>query len=74
MKIAMHDPLEFEVLGSSLGVTVDPVISDDGTVYAGDIAFGGSDSRRVVVTLSRSGQVAETRWTRPGLIVERPHR
>lgn len=32
-----------------------------------NIAFGGSDLRRAVVTLSRSGGVIETTWPRPGL-------
>lgn len=32
-----------------------------------NIAFGGSDRRRAVVTLSRSGRLADTTWPRPGL-------
>jgi hypothetical protein len=50
MKITMHDPLRFEALGGSLGV--DAVISADGTVYAGDIAFGASDRHRAIVELA----------------------
>lgn len=34
-----------------------------------NIAFGGEDRRRAVVTLSRSGRVVETTWPRPGLVV-----
>ncbi len=34
-----------------------------------NIAFGGSDGRRAVITLSRSGSVVEARWPRPGLVV-----
>jgi len=32
-----------------------------------NIAFGGPDRRRAVITRSRSGQLAETTWPRPGL-------
>jgi len=32
-----------------------------------NIAFGGSDQRRAVLTLSGSGRLAETTWPRPGL-------
>jgi gluconolactonase len=32
-----------------------------------NIAFGGDDGRRAVITLSRSGRVVETTWPRPGL-------
>jgi gluconolactonase len=32
-----------------------------------NIAFGGSDRRRAVLTLSGSGRLAETIWPRPGL-------
>jgi gluconolactonase len=32
-----------------------------------NVAFGGRDLRRAVITLSRSGSVIETRWPRPGL-------
>lgn len=35
-----------------------------------NIAFGGSDGRRAVITLSRSGSVVEAAWPRPGLAVE----
>jgi hypothetical protein len=52
MKITMHDPLEVEALGDSLGVPVDTVIGADGTVYAGDIAFGASDRHRAIVELA----------------------
>ena len=31
-----------------------------------NIAFGGADLRRAVITLSRSGRVVETTWPRPG--------
>jgi len=31
-----------------------------------NIAFGGADMRRAVITLSRSGRVVETTWPRPG--------
>jgi gluconolactonase len=32
-----------------------------------NLAFGGADGRRAVISLSGSGQLAETRWPRPGL-------
>jgi gluconolactonase len=32
-----------------------------------NIAFGGNDRRRAVITLSRSGRLIETTWPRPGL-------
>jgi gluconolactonase len=32
-----------------------------------NIAFGGADRRRAVITLSGSGELAETTWPRPGL-------
>ena len=32
-----------------------------------NIAFGGADRRRAVITLSRSGRLVETPWPRPGL-------
>lgn len=38
-----------------------------------NIAFGGPDRRRAVVTLSRSGRVVETTWPRPGLVVGPAH-
>jgi gluconolactonase len=34
-----------------------------------NIAFGGTDGRRAVITLSRSGRLIETTWPRPGLVV-----
>jgi gluconolactonase len=37
-----------------------------------NIAFGGLDGRRAVITLSRSGAVVETSWSRPGLVVRPP--
>jgi len=46
-------------------VTVHPIPGDMTT----NIAFGGPDRRRAVITLSRSGRVVETTWPRPGLVV-----
>jgi gluconolactonase len=43
MKTTVHDPLELEVLGSGLGFTEGPVITDDGAVLVVDI-----DGARVV--------------------------
>ena len=40
MKTKIHDPLEFEVLGSGLGFTEGPVIAADGSVYCVDIDGG----------------------------------
>jgi sugar lactone lactonase YvrE len=40
MSVTVHDPLEFEVLGSGLGFPEGPVIADDGTVSAVDIDGG----------------------------------
>jgi gluconolactonase len=37
-----------------------------------NIAFGGPDARRAVITLSRSGRVVETSWPRPGLVIGPP--
>lgn len=37
-----------------------------------NIAFGGADGRRAVITLSRSGSVVEASWPRPGLVVGPP--
>jgi gluconolactonase len=34
---------------------------------ASNLAFGGSDGRRAIITLSRSGRLAQTTWPRPGL-------
>lgn len=36
-----------------------------------NLAFGGPDGRRAVLTLARSGRVVETTWPRPGLVVGR---
>jgi gluconolactonase len=44
-------------------VDVHPIAGDTTT----NIAFGGGDMRRAVITLSRSGRVVETTWPRPGL-------
>jgi gluconolactonase len=44
-------------------VDLHPIPGDTTT----NIAFGGHDDRRAVVTLSRSGRVVETTWPRPGL-------
>ena len=37
-----------------------------------NVAFGGPDGRRAVITLSRSGGIAEASWPRPGLVVGPP--
>ena len=37
-----------------------------------NIAFGGPDGRRAVITLSRTGRVVETSWPRPGLVIGPP--
>lgn len=34
-----------------------------------NIAFGGTGGRRAVITLSRSGRLAEAEWPRPGLVI-----
>lgn len=44
---------------------VHPIAGDVTT----NIAFGGPDRRRAVVTLSRSGRVVEATWPRPGLVL-----
>jgi len=46
-------------------VDVHPIPGDVTT----NIAFGGVDRRRAVITLSRSGRVVETTWPRSGLVV-----
>jgi gluconolactonase len=48
-------------------VDVHPIPGDVTT----NIAFGGPDRRRAVITLSRSGRLAETTWPRPGLALHR---
>jgi len=52
------------------GVEVDvhPIPRDVTT----NIAFGGPDRRRAVITLSRSGRLAEAIWPRPGLALHVP--
>jgi gluconolactonase len=49
-------------------VEVNPIPGDVTT----NIAFGGPDGRRAVITLSRSGGVVEASWPRPGLVVGPP--
>jgi gluconolactonase len=44
-------------------VDVHPIPGDVTT----NLAFGGRDLRRAVITLSRSGRLVETTWPRPGL-------
>ena len=50
-------------------VDVFPIAGDTTT----NIAFGGNDMRRAVITLSRSGRVVETTWPRPGLPLNIAH-
>ncbi len=47
-------------------VDVHPIPGDVTT----NIAFGGSDMRTAVITLSRSGRLARCRWPRPGLALD----
>jgi len=47
-------------------IDVHPIPGDVTT----NLAFGGSDGRRAVITLSRSGRLAEAEWPRPGLVVQ----
>jgi gluconolactonase len=49
-------------------VDVHPIAGDVTT----NIAFGGADRRRAVITLSRSGRLVETTWPRPGLALHVP--
>ena len=49
-------------------VDVYPVPGDVTT----NVAFGGPDGRRVVITLSRTGSVVEASWPRSGLVVGPP--
>ena len=49
-------------------VDVYPVPGDVTT----NVAFGGPDGRRAVITLSRTGSVVEASWPRPGLVVGPP--
>jgi gluconolactonase len=49
-------------------IDVHPIPGDVTT----NIAFGGVDRRRAVITLSRSGRLAETSWPRPGLALHGP--
>ena len=45
-------------------VDVHPIPGDITT----NLAFGGTDGRRAVLTLARSGSVVEATWPRPGLV------
>ena len=56
------------VTPNGLEVDVHPIPGDITT----NIAFGGVDRRRAVITLSRSGQLVETTWPRPGLALNLP--
>lgn len=49
-------------------VDVHPIPGDVTT----NIAFGGVDGRRAVITLSRSGRLAEAVWPRVGLVMPSP--
>ena len=40
MRRTVHDPLDFDVIGTGLGFTEGPVVTDDGTVYCVDIDEG----------------------------------
>jgi gluconolactonase len=51
------------VTPDGMEVDVFPIPGDTTT----NIAFGGTDMRRAIITLSRSGRVVETTWPRPGL-------
>jgi gluconolactonase len=46
-------------------IDVHPIPGDVTT----NIAFGGPDARRAIITLSRSGRLVETTWPRAGLLV-----
>jgi gluconolactonase len=63
-------------LGEGLAVVTPDGAEIDVHPIAGDvttnIAFGGADRRRAVITLSRSGRLVETTWPRPGLALEVP--
>ena len=56
MRTTVHDPLDFEVLGSGLGFTEGPVVTDDNTVLVVDIDSGrvlrlnGGEEPTVVAT------------------------
>jgi len=49
-------------------IDVHPIAGDVTT----NIAFGGPDRRRAVITLSRTGRLVETAWPRPGAPLHRP--
>lgn len=49
-------------------IDVHPIAGDVTT----NIAFGGPDRRRAVITLSRTGRVVEAGWPRPGAPLHRP--
>jgi gluconolactonase len=49
-------------------IDVHPVPGDVTT----NIAFGGADGRRAVLSLSRSGRLVEASWPRPGLRLNQP--
>ncbi|MET0663889.1 MAG: SMP-30/gluconolactonase/LRE family protein [Ilumatobacteraceae bacterium] len=47
-------------------IDVHPIPGDVTT----NLAFGGADGRRAVITLSRSGRLVEAEWPRPGLVLQ----
>jgi len=47
-------------------IDVHPIPGDVTT----NLAFGGADGRRAVITLSRSGRLVEAGWPRPGLVLQ----
>lgn len=50
------------------GELVEFVATDD--IFTTNIAFGGADMRDAYITLSGSGRLVKTRWSRPGLVLQ----
>lgn len=71
--LAVEDDGRIAVAAIGDGIVVITPDGEEAEVYPipGDVttnlAFGGTDRRRAVITLSRSGRLAETTWPRPGL-------
>ncbi|HEY6428689.1 MAG TPA: SMP-30/gluconolactonase/LRE family protein [Acidimicrobiales bacterium] len=76
--LAVEEDGRIAIGGIADGIVVITPDGEEAEIYPipGDIttniAFGGSDGRRAVITLSRSGGVVEASWPRPGLAIGPP--
>ena len=76
--LAVEEDGRIAIGGIADGIVVITPDGEEAEVYPipGDIttnlAFGGPDGRRAVITLSRSGGVVAASWPRPGLVIRPP--